>query len=115
MKANSPFPFMVIILCMCVTPTCTYASQPPQIAGCDVFACDSIWNRKVDDLPVDPATGAYIQSIGAADTVHADFGSGLWDGGPIGIPFIDVPGDQERVAVSFDYDDESDFGPYGLP
>ena len=106
---------MVIIQFMCVTLTCAHSSQPPQIAGCDVFACDSIWNRKVDDLPVDPATGAYIQSIGAADTVHADFGSGLWDGGPIGIPFIDVPGDQERVAVSFDYDDESDFGPYGLP
>ena len=22
--------------------------------------------------------------------MHADFGSGLWDGGPIGIPYVDI-------------------------
>jgi hypothetical protein len=47
--------------------------------------------------------------------VHADFGSGTWDGGPIGIPYVDVPGSQPKVAVTFDYDDESDPGPYPIP
>ena len=47
--------------------------------------------------------------------VHADFGAGLWEGAPIGIPYTDVAGDQARVAVSFTYDDESDPGPYPIP
>ena len=47
--------------------------------------------------------------------MHADFGSGLWDGGPIGIPFVTVGRKQPRVPVSFDYADESDRGPYPLP
>jgi hypothetical protein len=47
--------------------------------------------------------------------MHPDFGAGMWDGGPIGIPFVTVPGDQPRVSVTFDYDDESDPGPYPVP
>jgi hypothetical protein len=33
-----------------------------------------------------------IDSIGAGTGLHADFGSGLWDGGPIGIPITVVDG-----------------------
>jgi hypothetical protein len=47
--------------------------------------------------------------------VHADFGSGEWDGAPIGIPYVVVPGSQPKVSVSFDYADESDPGPYPIP
>lgn len=93
----------------------TIPSLPPAVAGCEVFPFDNIWNTPVDALPVHPSSTAYIDSIGANATVHPDFGSGLWKGGPIGIPFIDVPGDQPRVAVSFYYDDESDLGPYPIP
>lgn len=32
-----------------------------------------------------------------------------------GIPWVVVPSDQPRVPVSFDYDDESDPGPYPIP
>jgi hypothetical protein len=44
-----------------------------------------------------------------------DFGSGTWDGGPIGIPYTTVGAGQAKVPVSFDYADESDPGPYPLP
>lgn len=91
------------------------ADQPPQIAGCNLYPCDSIWNTPVDDLPLHPFSDAFVTSIGASDNVHADFGSGLWDGGPIGIPFIDVSGTQTKVNVTFDYADESDPGPYPIP
>jgi hypothetical protein len=91
------------------------ADEPPQVAGCDVFPYDSIWNTPVDSLPVDPNSEDYIQSIGADGHLHPDFGSGLWDGSPIGIPYVDVPGDQATVAVIFDYVDESDPGPYPIP
>ena len=38
--------------------------------------------------------------------LKADFGSGLWDGGPIGIPSVVVPATQAKVRVTFDYADE---------
>ena len=47
--------------------------------------------------------------------LHADFGSGLWDGAPIGIPITVVGRRQARSRVSFDYADESDRGPYPIP
>ena len=93
----------------------TIPPLPPVVAGCDVFPYDNIWNTPVDTLPVHPNSAAYIDAIGVDRFVHPDFGSGLWEGGPIGIPFVDVPGDQARVAVSFYYDDESDPGPYPIP
>ncbi len=88
---------------------------PPQIAGCDVFPGDNIWNTPVDSLPVDPNSAAYVTTIGAGRNLHPDFGSGTWNGGPIGIPYVDVPGSQPKVPVSFYYGDESDPGPYPIP
>lgn len=90
-------------------------SHPPQVAGCDVFPADNIRNAPVDTLPVDANSAAYIATIGAGTGVHPDFGAGTWNGGPIGIPVVDVPGTQPRVPVTFDYADESDPGPYPIP
>ena len=54
--------------------------------------------------------------------VKADFGSGLWDNAPIGIPFVVVCGSQQKVPIVFrsngydgNYGDESDPGPYPVP
>ncbi len=88
---------------------------PPQIAGCDVFPADNIWNARVDSLPLDPNSAAYIATIGSDTGLHPDFGSGAWNGGPIGIPYVDVPGSQPKAPVSFYYGDESDPGPYPIP
>ncbi len=87
----------------------------PQVAGCALFPPDNIWNRPVDGLPVHPNSAAYVNTIGADGHVHADFGAGLWEGGPIGIPYIDVSGAQTPVNVTFDYAGESDPGPYPIP
>lgn len=83
--------------------------------GCPYFPADNIWNTRIDALPVDARSADYIATIGASDGLKADFGAGLWDGGPIGIPYNVVSGSQPRVAVAFDYDDESDAGPYPIP
>ena len=56
-----------------------------------------------------------IRSIGAGVGVHADFGSGTWDGAKIGIPITVVGPGQPKVRVAFDYADESDKGPYPIP
>src|SRR5580692_5129107 len=98
-------------LLLCAVPVLTlpvYAQ--PRIAGCGVFPSDNVWNTPVDKLPVDANSDRYVTTIGASKPAHADFGSGLWDGGPIGIPVVDVPGSQPKVAVTFDYDSESDHG-----
>ena len=82
---------------------------------CPIFPKDNAWNLRVDRLPVASNSAAIVDSIGRDRTMHADFGSGLYDGGPIGIPYVTVPGSQKRVPVSFDYRDESDRGPYPIP
>jgi hypothetical protein len=85
------------------------------LGGCPVLPADSVWNTPVNTLPVDSRSSSYITTIGNSTGLHPDFGSGLWDGGPIGIPYTIVPGTQARVPVSFDYADESDPGPYPVP
>jgi hypothetical protein len=87
----------------------------PVLEGCPVFPADNVWNTPVDTLPLDPQSATYIQIIGANDHFHADFGSGTWDGFPIGIPYNVVAGSQPKVSVIFDYTDESDPGPYPIP
>ena len=97
---------------------CGWAGDPaagPEVAGCAVLPADDIWNTPVDGLPVDSSSDAYIATIGADDGLHADFGSGEYEGGPIGIPYVVVAGDQAPVDVSFLYADESDPVPYPVP
>jgi hypothetical protein len=56
-----------------------------------------------------------VTSLGATRNAHPDFGSGLVDGAPFGIPVTSAAAGQAKVAVSFDYADESDPGPYPIP
>ncbi len=87
----------------------------PAAPGCQVFPRSNPWNRRVDSLPVARNSAAVIQSIGLDTGLHPDFGSGLWDGGPIGIPITVVGGTQHKSRVRFEYADESDKGPYPIP
>jgi hypothetical protein len=64
---------------------------------------------------VHPRSDAIVRSIGLDRTMHADFGSGLWQGGPIGIPFATVGRNRRRVRVSFEYASESDRVRYPIP
>ncbi len=91
------------------------AAQAPTVGQCTVFPADNIWNTPIDQLPLDANSAAYVTTIGAATSVHPDFGSGLYSGAPIGIPFITVPGTQTKYPVTFQYADESDPGPYAVP
>ena len=90
-------------------------AQGPTLGSCPMLPADSIWNAQVDTLPVDPRSTDYVNNIGRWTGLHPDFGAGIWDGGPIGIPYTTVPGTQPKVPVSFYYADESDPGPYPIP
>jgi hypothetical protein len=88
----------------------------PLVRGaCSIYPADHVWNTPIDSLPVHANSAALVTTIGAGRTFHADFGSGLWAGGPIGIPFLTVPGTQAKFPATFDYASESDKGPYAVP
>ena len=109
---------MKLLAAAAVTATlaATTASTPPKVGGCTVFPATSVWNQRVDKLPVESDSAILIASIGLANGVHADFGSGLWDGSRIGIPYAVVHGKTTaRSRLSFEYADESDKGPYPIP
>jgi hypothetical protein len=91
------------------------ALRLPSAPKCSVFPANNAWNRRVDTLPVAADSDAIVRSIGPDDHVHADFGSGLWDGGPIGIPITVVGRKTPRSPISFAYASESDKGPYPIP
>jgi hypothetical protein len=91
------------------------ALRLPGARHCPVFPANNQWNQRVDKLPVASDSAQLIASIGLDAPVHADFGSGKWDGGPIGIPF-DVVSRKTRLShVSFDYADESNRVGYPIP
>lgn len=86
-----------------------------------IFPADNAWNKDISASPVDPYNTQIIAGLGSY-TVKADFGSGLWEGSPIGIPYVVVCGSQEKIPVTFrgtsyddNYGDESDKGPYAIP
>src|SRR5207248_4149981 len=68
----------------------------------------------ISGQPVDPNSANLIASIGLTTGLHPDFGT-VWNGAPIGIPYVVVAGTQAKVPITFDYADESDPGPYPIP
>jgi len=90
------------------------AVDPPSLAGLQFFPADNPWNQDISSLPVHANSAAYLSSIGLDTGLHADFGT-VWNGAPNGIPYTVVRGNQARVPVTFEYDDESDPGPYPIP
>lgn len=102
------------------TPTAGPTGTPggpggPMLAGCPLFPANSFWNTPINNLPVNSQSSRWVNAIGSSAGLHMDFGSGTWDGGPIGIPYNIVSGGQSTVPVSFYYPDESDPGPYPIP
>lgn len=87
----------------------------PGAPHCPIFPANNPWNERVDTLPVAANSAQLIASIGLSTGLHPDFGSGLYDGQPIGIPFDIVSASTPRSRVSFEYASESDKGPYPIP
>ena len=105
----------VLVALFAVIVSAEAALAAPSINNCPILPADNIWNTAIDTLPADADSDAYVQSIGINARAHADFGSGLWDSGPIGIPYTTVAAGQAKLAVQFEYADESDPGPYPIP
>jgi PKD repeat protein len=107
--------FHLVIVTVTLAVVLSQGAPAAEIAGVGIFPSDHIWNTPVDNLPVDPHSASYVTKIGAASSLHPDFGSGLYEGAPIGIPYNIVDNSVAKTTVTFDYDDESDPGPYPVP
>jgi hypothetical protein len=92
-----------------------HALRLPSAKRCPIFPKSNPWNRRVDRLPVAQSSDAIVASIGLDTGLHADFGSGLWDGYPIGIPFDVVTRKTARSRLTFEKGDESDHVRYPIP
>jgi hypothetical protein len=93
----------------------------PDFLGITIFPADNSWNEDISAKAVDPSSSQILSAYSTAG-LKADFGSGLWDNAPIGIPFVVVCGGQQKVSIVFrangydgNYGDESDPGPYPIP
>ena len=88
-----------------------HALRLPGAPKCTIFPATNAWNQRVDALPVAANSAQLIQSIGLGTGLHPDFGSGLYDGQPIGISYDVVSRATKRSRATFTYADESDKGP----
>ena len=101
------------------TTSCTGNSS--DILNMMIFPADNSWNQDISSLTAVSNSDQILASYSTAG-LKADFGSGLWDNAPIGIPFVVVCSSQPKVQIVFrannydgDYGDESDPGPYPIP
>ncbi|RYE22269.1 MAG: hypothetical protein EOP51_13680 [Sphingobacteriales bacterium] len=86
-----------------------------------IFPADNGWNKDISAAETDPLNDQIIAQL-STSKLKADFGAGLYDGAPIGIPYSVVCGSQQKVSITYranDYDDnygdESDPGAYPIP
>ena len=116
MEPPSRAKLQIALLVLAFVPAVDGGAAPlPAAPDCRVFPKTNVWNRRVDDLPVRDRSRAIIRSIGRNEGLHPDFGSGRYDGGPIGIPITIVGDGQRKSRVRFRYASESDKGPYPIP
>src|SRR5690606_31126257 len=110
---------LAVLGCSSSSPSGPSANTGPglgpgvSLEGRRPFPADNPWNTDISSAPVDPSSDALIASCGIRNLLP-DFGT-TWNGAPNGIPYIVGDGSQPRVPVTFDYDDESDPGPYPIP
>lgn len=116
MRRNVVLTGIIALLAIAIYPL--PGLQARQSEACTVFPQNAMWNTPIDTLPVDLNSDLYLETIGEDVGLHPDFGSGLWDGGPIGIPYVALEEEQPLVDITFVQDwgvEESDSGPYPVP
>jgi hypothetical protein len=94
------------------------AGAPPDLLGFKPFLSTSEWYRDVSGAPVDPDSDNIIADLVRDDPgtmLHPDFGSSLFEGNPVGIPYDVVASSvtpMANVTIGPEgYAGESDPGP----
>ncbi len=84
-------------------------------SACTILPRDDVWHSPVTTLPVNRRSAGYVRSIGTGLHLHPDFGSGLIDGAPFGMPITVASHSAAAVRIRFQYTSESNRGPYRIP
>jgi hypothetical protein len=102
---------VTLVAAVAVVAPLTAACTPvPAASACTYLPANNVWHADVSKLPVNAHSAAWMAASGGTTSlrIHPDFG------GPYGIPFNTVSGSHPKVAVIFDYSDESDHVAYPL-
>jgi hypothetical protein len=130
-----PVSFFIIASCLALVNCSDDATTTPEnpAVACtteladaekiQIFPATHPLNLDISTAQKDTRSDDIINFIGqGSGGVKADFGSGLWEGSPIGIPFVVVCKDQPKVTITYsadddddNYGDESDPGPFPIP
>ena len=89
-------------------------SLKTEFGDVEIFPADNPWNQNVATLQVHSRSTMYLESIGLKKPVHPDFGT-VWEGVPMGIPYVVVSNSVIQSKVHFQYAKESDHSPYPIP
>jgi hypothetical protein len=87
----------------------------PRVPGtaCPAFPSDNVWNTRINGLPVNPRSAAWLAHMAAGSTLlHPDYGPAGGGARPYGIPWQVTSRHPEFVRVHFQYASESSRGPY---
>jgi hypothetical protein len=86
-----------------------------------LFPANNAWNIDISTAPLDIYNNQIIAAL-ATFGLKADFGSGLYQGSTIGIPYTVVCGSQPKYTIEYransydgNYGNESDPGPFPIP
>jgi len=123
-----PLPLAVLLVSLMAAPLggITYLARPHALriralvhpvnsaltlpGDCPFFPKDNVWNTKIDELPVDSHSAAYVAAMGSGIPLHPDFGSSS------GYEYSTVGRDETIAFVAFtEAAAESDPGPYRIP
>ena len=115
------FAQVVAVAVVCVVAAS--AAGPVGVSGarnvaavaCTILPSNNVWHSPVTSLPLNRRSATYVRSIGASSHLHPDFGSGLIDGAPFGMPITIVRHPAAAVRITFEYASESNHGPYRIP
>lgn len=103
---------LAVSLLACASSLLRAQITTPSVGGCSLFPADSVWNARVDNLPVHPKSASYVATLGASLPAHPDFGSPAEDGYPLNLAHGNsIPDAKVTVAWPF----TSDPGPYPIP
>lgn len=130
MKKIIPFVFVFFVLISCSKKSSTDPINNPvacsnptraDLEKIQIFPATHPLNTDISAAGLDANSASIIAAIGSVG-LHPDFGSGLWQGAPIGIPFSVVCANQTKVPITFrangydgNYGNESEPGPYPVP
>ena len=100
----------------CCAPPLVDAGDIASAELIQIFPISHPLNKDITSDPIDQNSDAILNLIGLNEGLFADFGSGTWEGVPIGIPYVVIGEGQSLININYVlYGDESDPGPFPIP